>query len=507
MLEKLQHRQFLNSFLGSIPSLHDYLKVRHHLKNKLVNSELDKGKGLLHFCCQSIWASHTKRTYWENHSHFLHCPNETIQSIEEKFANFYDDEELSSIAKFSNSKQSKGKSVPYLYIMAKLKDVNKVRPLASYFHHNLKYVYRYTSMALALILKQLEVLHFNLFKTFDTLPTLQQIMQDIDNHIINTEDLTLSTYAGDIKNLFTELPHDEVERAVIWALKKVQSLKHCRGRNSVTLNLKCKSSSRIGPSYDSDSTITISFEKIFKICKFDMDNAYFYIHDYILKQILGIPQGSPLSPTLAQCCLIFFESQFLDSIYDNTYFFGLRYFDDVRLLSIAYSNDQISRSKKTIEKFIKHLPPSLVLEPEFSGHSFYFLECLITFTPPTFMIIYLSKNYAFYKQYQKLKFYSFQNFYSYHSDRELVASNNLRSKFSAISKYCNSEVAIHISVLSWFQDFVMADYPAKLVIKILKEFYFKSSKPVWKMLAAEIHLDYNFREDIFSHVPSLYPTI
>ena len=131
-------------------------------------------------------------------------------------------------------------------------------------------------------------------------------MQEIDDHINEGEHLTLSTYAGDIKNLFTELPHDEVEKAVIWALKKVQSLKHCRGRSSVTLNLKCKSSSRIGPSYDSDSIINISFEKIFKICKFDMDNAYFYIHDYILKQILVIPQGSPLSSTLAQCCLIFF---------------------------------------------------------------------------------------------------------------------------------------------------------------------------------------------------------
>ena len=84
--------------------------------------------------------------------------------------------------------------------MAKLKDVNKVRPLASYFHHNLKYIYRYTSMALAVILKQLDALHFNLFKTFDTLPTLEQIMQEIDDHINEGEHLTLSTYAGDIKN-------------------------------------------------------------------------------------------------------------------------------------------------------------------------------------------------------------------------------------------------------------------------------------------------------------------
>ena len=382
--------------------------------------------------------------------------------------------------------------------MAKQKDVNKIRPLASYFFHALKFVYKYISMALAIVLKQLAEPHFNLFKTFDTLPMITQIMNEAQENFIENSAVDLSTHAGDIKNLFTELPHNEVEKAVIWALKKVQTLKHCRGRKSVTLNLKCKTSSRIGPSYDSDSIINIPFEKIFKVCKFDMENAYFYIKDYILKQIHGIPQGSPLSPTLAQCCLIYVESQFLSSIYDNTYFFGMRYFDDIRLLSFSYNSSQIQRSRNTITSFIQHLPSSLILEPEFSSHSFYFLECLITFTPPSFMIIYLSKNYVHYNQYGTLKFYTFQNFFSYHSNRELVASNNLRSKFSAISKYCNSNQAIFISTLSWFQDFIIAEYPARILIKIMREFYLKTSKIVWKMLADEVASDYYPRDDIFN---------
>ena len=231
---------------------------------------------------------------------------------------------------------------------------------------------------------------------------------------------------------------------------------------------------------------------------FDMENAYFYIKDHILKQIHGIPQGSPLSPTLAQCCLIYIESQFLSSIYDNTYFHGLRYFDDIRLLSFSYTDSQIVRSRNTISSFIHALPSSLSLEPEFSSHSFYFLECLITFTPPTFMIIYLSKNYAFYKEHKRLKFYTFQNFYSYHSNRVLIASNNLRSKFSAISKYCNSSLAIYISTLSWFQDFILAEYPASILISVLNEFYFKTSQAVWKKLAQEVSSDYSPRDDIFN---------
>ena len=60
---------------------------------------------------------------------------------------------------------------------------------------------------------------------------------------LNTDDenssppiFDLATYAGDIKNLFTELEHEEITKAVIWTLKTVQSLKKCRGRKFVTLN-------------------------------------------------------------------------------------------------------------------------------------------------------------------------------------------------------------------------------------------------------------------------------
>ena len=69
-------------------------------------------------------------------------------------------------------------------------------------------------MALAVVLKSLPDTHFNLFKTFDTLDYLQHIMDTISEHMINPQDTSLAIYAGDIKNLFTELPHDEVEKAV-----------------------------------------------------------------------------------------------------------------------------------------------------------------------------------------------------------------------------------------------------------------------------------------------------
>ena len=242
------------------PKLQDYEKLRHDLKIKLIMSELYKGKGILHFCCKKIWANHTRKMFWDNSGHFLVCHLELIESILEKYKSFYDSENLQRIARFNQSG-----SLPYLYIMAKEKDFNKLRPLASYFFHPLKLVYRYTSMALAVVLKSLPDTHFNLSKTFDTLDYLQHIMDTINEHMINPQDTSLAIYAGDIKNLFTELPHDEVEKAVFWALQTIQSKKHCRGRHSVTINLSNKEGFRIGPSYSDNNITNISLQQIYNV--------------------------------------------------------------------------------------------------------------------------------------------------------------------------------------------------------------------------------------------------
>ena len=107
----------------------------------------------------------------------------------------------------------------------------------------------------------------------------------------------------------------------------------------------------------------------------------FMINEEIIRQIFGIPQGSPLSPALAQCVLMYFEHKFLSSIYDNTHFMGIRYFDGIRLIVISLTSKQedIEESEKLIGRFIASLPESLVLEPEPNeDNRFRFLESHIT---------------------------------------------------------------------------------------------------------------------------------
>jgi len=64
----------------------------------------------------------------------------------------------------------------------------------------------------------------------------------------------------------------------------------------------------------------------------------------VLHQVLGIGMGPPGSPANCMAVCIYFEKQFLDSIYDFTRFIAIvRYFDDLRALVAVSSNDPNSR--------------------------------------------------------------------------------------------------------------------------------------------------------------------
>ena len=151
--------------------------------------------------------------------------------------------------------------VPYLYLVPKLKDVNKLRPLASYFRHPLKYVYKYAGMALIIILKALtNTHHFNLFRTYDTLDHLEKIFQEIENLEKTFPDLHISTYAGDVKQLFIELSREEVIDAKKWAIEMVRKTKKRRSKYSVTLNKIDKKMSRMGLTNDDIETVEVTFQ-------------------------------------------------------------------------------------------------------------------------------------------------------------------------------------------------------------------------------------------------------
>ena len=114
-----------------------------------------------------------------------------------------------------------------------MKDFEKCRPIALYYLHPLiKRVYKVAGQGLMVILKTLETSHMNIFSTYDTKSKIETIFNDINSfeeqqHNCQTH---IQTYAGNIKQLYTELDFETIRKSIIWAINMVQKTKVARGK-------------------------------------------------------------------------------------------------------------------------------------------------------------------------------------------------------------------------------------------------------------------------------------
>ena len=126
------------------------------------------------------------------------------------------------------------------------------------------------------------------------------------NHMIATFDFS---------TLYTTLPHDDLIRSVVALYNKYI-------HSDVDI-------------YYKNRKVTISKMLFVEILKFAINNCYVLFNNRLYKQTIGIPMGSNFSPNLANLCLHFYETKFLDRNHDegrNRYKYTYRYIDD--LLSV-----------------------------------------------------------------------------------------------------------------------------------------------------------------------------
>ena len=184
------------------------------------------------------------------------------------------------------------------------------------------------------------------------------------------------SWAADVKEMYDWLPQSDILKAVKWALSYIS--KRYR-RNFVAVFFKETRRSRIGKSYQSDESVNIPLEEIFRICEFEVTNAYFVLNKTVFLQLLGCPQGGPGSPGCSMVVCIYYEHQFRCSIYDHLAFmFFFRYFDDLRAVVVHRSSDITTKNLvflllNKLQNQTYHPSMSLVLE-ECSQNTFKFLE-------------------------------------------------------------------------------------------------------------------------------------
>ena len=416
---------------SNIPSTPQVLKAKRFLSDKLILSAPDKNSGIPDLYCPTILWENMRSSFWCN-IHFQKQPHLSEQSILSYFKYTFDANNWNLYGSFNVHG-----SAPYPYMNRKFKDLSRNRGIISYFHHPLKDIYFRAAAGLMTCLKALDFFHTNLFNPMQALPTMKLLFLYLNNKF--GSETVFHSWAADVKEMYDWLPQSDILRAVKWVLSYIS--KKYR-RNSVAVFFKETKRSRIGKSYQSDESVNIPFEEIFRICEFEVTNAYFILNKVVFLQLLGCPQGGPGSPGCSMVVCIFYEHQFRCSIYDHLAFmFFFRYFDDLRAVVVHRSSDITTKSLvfsllDKLQNQTYHPAMSLVLE-ECSENTFKFLEGKFTIQNDSLSCIWTSKNFESLQEKGKMKFFTSQDYFSYTGDKKkIVRQASIMGRLSTLLGYC-----------------------------------------------------------------------
>ena len=369
------------------------------------------------------------------------------------------------------------------YIVRKFKDTNRVRPIVSYCPHPMKRLLHVGSIGYMTCLKHLDFPHFNVFAPLQSKFIAYTAFLDLNN--VYGEDIEF--FDADIKEMYTFLPHDKIIISIKFVLQHIK--KTCR-RSEVTVNLQCSKLSRLGRAYIDIGVICISFETLFLICAYDIENSYFILNQIVMRQKLGIPMGTPGAPGYSMSACIYCEKQFWDAIYDYQFLLKMfRYFDDLRAITVFKSKDLTTKNicKKLLAQLQNHCyDPSLkvVEEKHDSNNSFKFLESVITYQHNEFSSRYCVKNFNSLLDEGKLKFLGAQDLYSFTGQRKLtIRKATVKGKLSTLMGYCFSDKDILQAFGQLLVYLHALHYPKWIIVGELHKLYESSRETIWKLLA------------------------
>ena len=275
----------------------------------------------------------------------------------------------------------------------KSKNAIKNRLIVSYWVHPLKRIYNYGSRALAFVLKHACMPSFTLWKTSDITPSLRRWIDDLLGKYGSNS--RLLTACADAKEMYTSLKHAFVIQAIECIVDRCRT-HHRKGRRGVVrLQRGKRGPIFFGRSANTTQYVNLTFTQILEIVVTDIRTCYFKSLGVWLWQVVGVPMGSPGSPTYAICICAYCEYQFHQSVRDFAHlhkipdweriFRAARYVDDILFVTVYDASSP--ESLRLAQSVVRHVfdgayHSDMTIEAEPSDGWFPFLETLIQL-PPT----------------------------------------------------------------------------------------------------------------------------
>ena len=436
----------------------------------------DKNAGKTAVMCPMRYWQVLKKEFLEDDQHYdiLHMTEES--EVLDTWRSVFRDNGWQKLGKLFESGR-----IPDAYSVPKHKDFDRHRNIVSYFAHPLRQIYRKAQRAFLFCIRNAPDKRYDLDSTAELLPKAKLIETELQS--VFGEHTGFLPFSKDVKEMFTRLPHREIEKAADWVLKKVKS--NTRRSNVCVPNRKTAACS-FGTSTNSFESRTVSFAKIMEILRFDLSQAIFRLGDTLLKQKEGAPIGGILSTAMAICVCFYSEHHFYLTLRaDERLFRHNRYVDDAWGI-VAYDRrdkESYLHAKSLVEKFANHCyPKQLILEDEkIENGNFNFLEGGLQVKENTIQCCFRSKNYKSVLETGKPKFYNMQHAESY---APLAAKKGvLHARLLTIQSYSGSPVLLVQSAGRFVYEMQSVGYSRQMLRKACNKVFFSTGDCAWKQVS------------------------
>jgi hypothetical protein len=424
--------------------LEDVNWVRKKMEKRWVITWLDKNGGELFVCCL-VW-------YWRKVKGIFDWKGKEVNYERVKMKG----EEVMKGWREEMKwwrKEEEGGEIPVGYAVPKEKDIEKMRPIVSYAKHPWKIALNTTAQIIVFLLRRMGLDETVIWRMMD----VKKIVGELNEWSGETRMMV-----GDIKNMYTELPHKEIIEVIEWLVDRVKG--KVRGSKWLRVEKRGRGGGGFGRGEVKKGWVELKMRDIVRVVMFDLNNCYIRLGDVIVQQKWGIPMGSLLSPILVIVICVKYETVFGATLGVDNRLKIKRFMDDVWVIGKYKRGNrmeerEIDKAIIDFRTFCYH--ERMIIETEGVQEMVEFLECKVSRVEGRWECEYRVKN----EEREEKKMDVLKKFVEYGSYGDRRKVGIVMGAMARVEQNCSEKVGILTKGLGVVRELHRAGYPNG-VIKI-----------------------------------------